>query len=111
VKSRQIKGIKSVVNEKLQMRRRKMFDVVYYSLSGNTEKVAEEIASKLGTKTIDIKTMDTIPENSLVLLGSGCYGSVNWLNTSSFLWIETSCGEEISSSLPRLHLAGAKSSY
>jgi hypothetical protein len=88
-----------------------MFDVVYYTIGGNTKKVAEDIASKLGTKAIDIKSVDTIPENSLVLLGSGCYGSVNWLNTSSFLWIETSCGEEKMSSLPTPHLAKVKSSY
>jgi flavodoxin len=87
-----------------------MFEVVYYSTGGNTKKVAEDIANKLGTKAKDIKSMDTIPENSLVLLGSGCYGSVNWLNTSSFLWIETGYGEEKSSSLPRLQLAGAKRS-
>ena len=76
-----------------------MFEVVYYSIGGNTKKVAEDIASKLGTKARDIKSMDTIPENSLVLLGSGCYGSVNWLNTSSFLWIETNVRAEKSSSL------------
>jgi len=87
-----------------------MFNVVYYSIGGNTKIVAEEIASKLGTKAIDIKSVDTIPENSLVLLGSGCYGSVNWLNTSSFLWIETSCGEEKSLSLLTPHLVGVKSS-
>ena len=88
-----------------------MFDVVYYSIGGNTKKVAEDIASKLGTKARDIKTIDKIPENSLVLLGSGCYGSVNWLNTSSFLWIETSCREEKSSSSPTPHLVGVKSCY
>ena len=88
-----------------------MFDVVYYSIGGNTKKVAEDIASKLGTKARDIKTIDTIPENSLVLLGSKCYGSVHWLNTSSFLWVETSCTEEKSSSSPTPHLVGVKSCY
>ncbi len=42
-----------------------MFEVVYYSMCGNTKKVAEVIAAELGRE---------LDKDSFVFLGSGCYG-------------------------------------
>jgi flavodoxin I len=52
-----------------------MFEVVYYSRSGNTRKVAEAIADELGVVARDITTVITVPPDSYVFLGSGCYGA------------------------------------
>ena len=53
-----------------------MFEVVYFSRGGNTRKVAEAIADELGTTARDIRTVDTLPGNALIFLGTGCYGAV-----------------------------------
>jgi flavodoxin len=86
-----------------------MLNVVYFSKCGKTKRAAEAIADKLGTKARDINSVDSLDEDSIILLGSGFYGSVHRLNNSSVLWIETDCREEKSSSLPRLQPAGARS--
>ncbi len=52
-----------------------MFEVVYYSLSGNTKKVAEAIAAELEVKAEDVKTKEWLTKGSFVFLGSGCYAS------------------------------------
>jgi flavodoxin len=51
-----------------------VFEVVYYSLTGNTKKVAEAIASELGVAAEDVKTKDRLAEESVVFLGAGLYG-------------------------------------
>ena len=51
-----------------------MFEVVYYSWSGNTKKVAEAIAAELGVKAENIKTKKELTRDSCVFLGSGYYG-------------------------------------
>jgi flavodoxin len=53
-----------------------MFEVVYYSRGGNTRKVAEAIADELWAPAKNIQSVDTLPEDSFIFLGSGCYGSV-----------------------------------
>lgn len=53
-----------------------MFEVVYYSMSGNTGKVAEAIADELGVTAKKIKSMDTLSEDSFIFLGTGCYSAV-----------------------------------
>jgi len=53
-----------------------MFEVVYYSRGGNTKKVAEAIADELWTTAKNIQDVDTLPDDSFIFLGSGCYGSV-----------------------------------
>ena len=50
-----------------------MFEVIYYSRSGNTKKVAEAIATELKVQARDVKTRPCIKKNSFVVLGSGCY--------------------------------------
>jgi flavodoxin len=53
-----------------------MFEVVYYSMGGNTRKVAEAIADELRVTAKNIKSVDTLPEDAFVFLGTGCYGAV-----------------------------------
>jgi flavodoxin len=53
-----------------------MFEVVYYSRSGNTEKVAGAIARELGVTARDVRTAGILPPNAFVFLGTGCYGTV-----------------------------------
>jgi len=50
-----------------------LFEVVYYSRSGNTKKVAEAIAAELDVKAEDVKAKEWLAKDSLVFLGSGCY--------------------------------------
>jgi len=52
-----------------------MFEVVYYSFSGNTKRVAEVIAAELGVKAENVKQKGQLTEGSFVFLGSGCYGN------------------------------------
>ena len=49
------------------------FQVIYFSKTGHTKKVAETIASELGVKAEDVKDAE-LNEDALVFLGSGCYG-------------------------------------
>ena len=87
-----------------------MLQVIYYAVDGNTRTAAETVAKKLGTAARDIKSVETLDENSIIFLGPGCRGSVHWLDTSSFLWIETGDKEEEKpSSLTRRQLAGVSS--
>jgi len=51
-----------------------MFDVIYYSRGGNTEKVATAIAAELGVPPQNVKNVKEFPKDSFILLGSGCYG-------------------------------------
>jgi flavodoxin len=51
-----------------------MFEVVYYSFSGNTRKVAEAIAAELKVRAQDVRGIDSLPRYSNVILGTGCYG-------------------------------------
>ncbi len=53
-----------------------MFEVVYFSRTGNTRKVAEAIADELGVTARNIKAIDKLSPDSFVFLGTGCYGAV-----------------------------------
>jgi len=50
-----------------------MFEVIYYSMTGNTKKVAEVIAAELDVSAEDVKTKGELAEDSFLLLGSGRY--------------------------------------
>ena len=52
-----------------------MFEVAYYSMTGNTKKVAEAIAKELGVKAESVKAKQELAKDSFVFLGSGCYAS------------------------------------
>jgi flavodoxin len=62
-----------------------MFEVVYYSMSGNTGKVARAIADELGVTAKNIKSVDTLPEDAFIFLGTGCYGAVLPGEISAFI--------------------------
>jgi flavodoxin I len=51
-----------------------MYEVIYYSRTGNTRKVAEAIATELGTSAKNVKGGKKLTEDSFVFLGSGFYG-------------------------------------
>lgn len=51
-----------------------MFEVVYYSKTGNTRKVAEAIAAELKVTAKDVKTVSVLPRDAFIFLGTGCYG-------------------------------------
>ena len=52
-----------------------MFEVVSYSITGNTKKVAEAIAAELGVKAESVNQKKELAKDSFVFLGSGCYAS------------------------------------
>ena len=62
-----------------------MFEVIYYSLTGNTKKVADAIASELGVAAENVKTKDALAEDSLVFLGAGLYGPLRGWGLRRFI--------------------------
>ena len=51
-----------------------MSNVIYYSMTGNTRKMASAIAEELGIEARSIKTLAVVPEQGLLFIGSGSYG-------------------------------------
>ncbi|UCG95481.1 MAG: flavodoxin [archaeon] len=49
--------------------------VIYSSRTGNTRKVAEAMASEIGTEALDVRSGPQLEKGSVVFLGSGCYAS------------------------------------
>jgi flavodoxin len=51
--------------------------VIYFSKSGNTKKVAQEIAGALKTEALDVKKTSAkdVPKGAFLIAGSGVYGS------------------------------------
>ena len=52
-----------------------IFEVAYYSVTGNTKKIAEVIATELGVKAENVKMKQELDKDSFVFLGSGCYAN------------------------------------
>ncbi len=50
-----------------------MFEVIYYSMTGNTKKVAEAIAAELDVSAEAVKTKGKLAKDSFLFLGSGRY--------------------------------------
>jgi flavodoxin len=50
-----------------------MYEVIYFSRSGNTGKVANEIAEELNVKSRHIVSVKSLPEGVDLFLGSGLY--------------------------------------
>lgn len=48
-------------------------EVIYFSRSGNTRKVAEVIAKVFETEAKELKTEISVPDFDLLCVGSGCY--------------------------------------
>ena len=62
-----------------------MIEVVYYSLTGKTRKVAEAIAAELGVAAENVKAKDGLAEGSLVFLGAGLYGPLRGWGLKKFI--------------------------
>jgi flavodoxin len=52
----------------------RMNHVLYYSMTGNTKKMAMAIAQELGAEAKNVKTEATLPQDGLLFIGSGSYG-------------------------------------
>ena len=50
--------------------------VLFFSRSGNTRKLADAIAGELGVKAVDVKTAAIAPGDGVIFLGSGCYAAM-----------------------------------
>ena len=62
-----------------------MFEVIYYSMTGNTKKVADAIATELDVAAENVKTKDKLAEDSFALLGAGLYGPLRGLGFRRFI--------------------------
>lgn len=62
-----------------------MIEVIYYSLTGNTKKVAEAIASELDVEAENVKSKDILAEDSFVFLGAGLYGPLRGWGLKRFI--------------------------
>ncbi len=62
-----------------------MFEVIYYSLTGNTKKVAEAIATELDVVAENVKSKDRLAEESFVFLGAGLYGPLRSWGLKRFI--------------------------
>ena len=51
-----------------------MNHVLYYSMTGNTRKMAGAIAEELGVEAQNIKAVKALPPEGVLFLGSGSYG-------------------------------------
>lgn len=67
-----------------------MHHVLYYSLTGNTKKLALAIAEELSVEAQSIKSGATVSEDGILFLGSGSYGDkpaedmVKYIETNDF---------------------------
>lgn len=51
-----------------------MVSVLYYSMTGNTKKMATAIAEELGVKALNVKETVSVTQEGVLFIGSGCYG-------------------------------------
>lgn len=51
-----------------------MNHVLYYSMTGNTKKMAAVIADELGVEAKRVTAETAVPADGILFLGSGCYG-------------------------------------
>ncbi len=62
-----------------------MFEVIYYSMTGKTKKVAEAIATELDVTAENVKTKAKLAEESFVFLGAGKYGPLRSWGLKEFI--------------------------
>jgi flavodoxin len=62
-----------------------MYQVLFYSRSGNTQKVADAIAEELGVKAQDVKSATLDKDAKIVFLGSGRYAGKPGLEMMQFI--------------------------
>ncbi|OPY29287.1 MAG: flavodoxin [Methanocella sp. PtaU1.Bin125] len=62
-----------------------MNHVLYYSMTGNTKKMAAAIAAELGVEARDVRKATGLPQDGLLFIGSGCYGDKPGEDLAKFL--------------------------
>jgi len=62
-----------------------LYQVLYYSMGGNTKKLADAIAKELKTGAEDVRTSSLNAEAEIVFLGTGCYGGKPGQDMSKFI--------------------------
>jgi flavodoxin I len=62
-----------------------MFEVIYYSLTGKTKRVADAIATELDVVAENVNTKDKLAEDSFVFLGAGLYGPLRGWGLRRFI--------------------------
>ena len=62
-----------------------MYQVIYYSRSGNTRKVAEAIAGELGVRATGIASARVDPTAEVLFLGSGRYAGSPGVDMQRFI--------------------------
>jgi flavodoxin len=62
-----------------------MHQVLFYSKTGNTKKLADAIAQVIGATSVHIKTASIDPTSDIIFLGSGCYGSKPGVEMMEFI--------------------------
>ena len=72
-----------------------MFEVVYYSLTGNTKRVAEAIAAELDVDAESVQSKSTLADESCVFLGAGLYGPLRSWGLRRFIDRNTFDGRKV----------------
>lgn len=62
-----------------------MVSVIYYSMTGSTKKMASAIAEKLGVEALSVKAVAAVPQDSVLFIGSGCYGDKSGEDMAKFI--------------------------
>ena len=72
-----------------------MNHVLYYSMTGNTKKMATAIAAELGVGAKSIKTETAVPQDGLLFLGSGSYGDKPGDDMAKFIGSNDFAGRKV----------------
>jgi flavodoxin I len=72
-----------------------MNHVLYYSMTGNTKKMATVIAAELGVEAKNIKTETAVPQDGLLFIGSGSYGDKPAEDMTKFIMNNDFAGRNI----------------
>ncbi len=62
-----------------------MYQVLYYSMGGNTKKIADAIAEELNARAEDVRISALNKDAEIVFLGTGCYGGKPGRDMSKFI--------------------------
>jgi flavodoxin I len=74
---------------------KRMNHVLYYSMTGNTKKLAEAIARELGVGAKSIKTVTAVPQDGVLFIGSGCYGGKPGDDLAKFIEANDFSGRQV----------------
>lgn len=72
-----------------------MQQVLFFSRSGNTRKLADAIAEELGVKAVEVKTASISPAPGVIFLGSGCYGGMPGEDMTKFIQAHDFTGRKV----------------